>query len=62
MRHTLESQKAFPFIAWAVVLMFTGFVYVFATGSTSELSQLSERTATLENNVQANLEAVYLSE
>lgn len=26
--HSIESQKLFPVFAWAILLMFTGFVYL----------------------------------
>ncbi len=55
MRHTLEQSKLFQPIAWLVVILFAGFVFMFIQNSKDSLTQMRENTSTLEANIATDI-------
>ncbi len=54
MKHTLESHRVFPYVAWGLVILFAGFTCNLAIAMQREIAQISESTERIE---QALLEA-----
>ena len=48
MNNTLESHKAFPYVAWTVVILFAGFTYSLASGLQDNLDLINQDTQVLE--------------
>lgn len=50
--HTLEASKAFPYIAWVTVVMFSVFTYNLVSQLKDSVQELDQQTTALEQSIQ----------
>lgn len=54
-KRALETYKIFPYVAWALILGFTLFVYNLVTDLQATTSQLQKQTQALQQQVSTDL-------
>lgn len=52
MKQTLESHKAFPYIAWGTIILFALFVFNMAVNLQDDLTQLNNSVTRMEASLE----------
>ena len=50
---TLEASKAFPYVAWITVVMFSVFTYNLVSQLKDSIKELDQQTTALDQSIQA---------
>lgn len=61
MKHALESHRAFPIVAWTLILLFAALSYYLATTFKSEATALEEARAYNEAALLLDLEQPHVT-
>lgn len=51
MKHTIESHRLFPYIAWATVISFAYFTYTLAANLQTDLDDLNQSVDRVEQSL-----------